>query len=147
MLWIEDIVANTITLPFFTNFRVDMISFVNPHKVVSRRSAFSTFPSARNEEGRVESERLKHKISQVKGDLHLQKIPKLILIPKKRASREKVVMMKPEDEGGENAGKIIILIITETKKTHERKEEKKKKRPKVNLILSHVNHTFLILDI
>jgi hypothetical protein len=118
MLWIEDIVGNTITLPFLTNFRVDMVSFVNPHKVVFRRSAFSTFPSARNEyelESRVESERLKHIFSQVKGDLHLQKIPKLILIPKKRASREKVVMMKDEDEGGENAGKIII-IKTETKK-------------------------------
>jgi hypothetical protein len=50
----------------------------------------------------------------VKGDLDLQKIPKLILIPKERALRKKVVMLKDKDEGGENAGKIII-IITETK--------------------------------
>jgi hypothetical protein len=49
----------------------------------------------------------------VKGDLDLQKIPKLILIPKKRALRKKVVMMKDED--CENAGKIIV-IITENEK-------------------------------
>ncbi len=59
----------------------------------------------------------------MKGDLDLQKIPTLILIPKKRALRKKVVMMK--DEGCENAGKIIV-IITETEKTHERKGKKKK---------------------
>jgi hypothetical protein len=130
MLWIENIVGNTLTLPFLTNFRVDMVRFVNPHNLVARRSAFSTFPSAQNEDeskGGVENERLKHKFSQVKGDLDLQKIPKLIFISKKRASKKKVAMMK--DEGGENAEKIII-IITETKKTHERKEGKKKKKIK-----------------
>jgi hypothetical protein len=96
-------------------------------------------------EGGVENERLKRKFSQVKGDLDLQKIPKLILIPKKRAFRKKVVMLKDKDEGGENAGKIIV-VITETKKTHERKEGEKKSS-KVNPILSHVNHTFFILDL
>ncbi len=45
MLWIEDIVGNVLTLPFLTNFRVDMVSVVNPHKAVARRSAFSAFPS------------------------------------------------------------------------------------------------------
>ncbi len=44
MLWIEDIVGNMLTLPFLTNFRVGMVGFVNPHKVVAR-SAFSTFSS------------------------------------------------------------------------------------------------------
>jgi hypothetical protein len=92
----------------------------------------------------VKNERLKCKFSQVKGDLNLQKNPKLILIPKKRALRKKVVMMK--DEGGENAGKIIV-IITETEKAHERKGKKKKSKSKVNLILSHVNHTFFIMDL
>jgi hypothetical protein len=32
----------------------------------------------------------------VKRDLDLQKIPKLILIPKKRASKEKMVMIKDQ---------------------------------------------------
>jgi len=86
MLWIEDIVGNTLTLPFLTNFRVDMVSFVDLPKVVVRKSAFSTFPCAQNEDelkGEVKNERLKRKFSQVKGNLDLQKISKLILIPKK----------------------------------------------------------------
>jgi len=43
MLWIEDIV---VAPPFLTNFRVDMVGFMNPHKVVVRRSAFLAFPNA-----------------------------------------------------------------------------------------------------
>jgi hypothetical protein len=46
MLWIEDIVESTSTSPFLTNSRVDMVGFVDLHKVVARRSAFSAFPSA-----------------------------------------------------------------------------------------------------
>jgi len=46
MQWIEDIVKSTQALPFLTNSRVDMVGFVNPHKVVVRKSAFSSFPSA-----------------------------------------------------------------------------------------------------
>jgi len=34
MLWIEDIVKNTPTPPFLTNFRIDMIDYVDPHKAV-----------------------------------------------------------------------------------------------------------------
>ncbi len=48
MLWIEDIVESTPTPPFLTNSKVDMAIFVYPHKVIARRSAFSTFPSAWN---------------------------------------------------------------------------------------------------
>jgi hypothetical protein len=43
MLWIEDIV---VAPPFLTNFRVDMVGFMDPHKVVVRRSAFLAFPNA-----------------------------------------------------------------------------------------------------
>jgi hypothetical protein len=49
MLWIEDIVGNTRTPLFLTNFRIDMIGFVDPHMVVVKRIAFSAFPSAQNE--------------------------------------------------------------------------------------------------
>jgi hypothetical protein len=35
----------------------------------------------------------------------------------------------------------------ENKKIKKKKKEKKKRRPKVNLILSHVNHAFLILNL
>jgi hypothetical protein len=46
MLWINNIVKSILTLSFLTNSKVDMIGFVNPYKVVVRRSAFSTFLSA-----------------------------------------------------------------------------------------------------
>jgi len=51
-----------------------MASFVNPHKVVVKRNAFSAFPSAQNGielEGGVESEKFKCQFSQVEGDLDL----------------------------------------------------------------------------
>jgi hypothetical protein len=43
MLWI---VESTQAPPFFTNFKVDMVSFVDPHKLVAKRNAFSAFPIA-----------------------------------------------------------------------------------------------------
>jgi hypothetical protein len=43
MIWLEDILKSTPALPFLTNFRIDMASFVNPHKVVGRKNAFSAF--------------------------------------------------------------------------------------------------------
>jgi hypothetical protein len=43
MLWIEDTV---VAPPFWTNFRVDMVGFMDPHKVVVRRSAFLAFRNA-----------------------------------------------------------------------------------------------------
>ncbi len=46
MLWIEDIVQNTIVPTFFTNFRVDMVDFEDLHKVVVRRNAFLALSSA-----------------------------------------------------------------------------------------------------
>jgi hypothetical protein len=38
----EDIVESTLTPPFFTNSKVDMVGFVNAHKVVVR-NAFLAF--------------------------------------------------------------------------------------------------------
>jgi hypothetical protein len=46
MLWIEHIF---VTPPFWTNFKVDMVGFVIPRKVIARKSAFSTFPMAQCE--------------------------------------------------------------------------------------------------
>ncbi len=37
MLWIEHIIESTPALPSWTNFKVGMTSFVNPHKVVARK--------------------------------------------------------------------------------------------------------------
>jgi hypothetical protein len=91
MLWIEDIVESTPTLPFWTNSRVGMASFVDPHKVVVG-SAFLAFPNARNEvefEGGTESEKLKYQFSQVEWDLDLQEILNLILIPNKKTQKRK----------------------------------------------------------
>ncbi len=61
--------------PFLINFRIDMVDFVDSHKVVVKRNAFLAFPSARDgvesECTKVESERLKRQFSQVEGDLDL----------------------------------------------------------------------------
>jgi hypothetical protein len=81
ILWIEDIV---ITITFFINSRVDMASFLDPHKLIAR-NAFSTFLGAWNEtesKGGIESEALKCQFSQVKGDLNLQEMLKSVLILK-----------------------------------------------------------------
>jgi hypothetical protein len=40
--WIEDVVECTPTILFMNNFTIDVVGFVNPHKVVVKRSAFST---------------------------------------------------------------------------------------------------------
>ncbi len=89
MLWIEDIVDSTPTLQFFTNFKVDMVGFVNFHKVIARRNAFSALSSAQNGgelKNGARSERLKCQFSQVEGDLNLQEIFKPVHIPKKTSS-------------------------------------------------------------
>jgi len=62
MLWIEDIVKSTPSLPFFTNFTINMVGFVNPYKPVAKRNVISTFSSPQNEgelESGVENEELK----------------------------------------------------------------------------------------
>ncbi len=91
MLWIEDIVESTSTSPFLTNSRVDMVGFVDLHKVVARRSAFSAFPSAWNgveSEGGAKNEGLKCQFSQVEGALDLQEILKLVPNPNKSTKEE-----------------------------------------------------------
>jgi hypothetical protein len=45
----ENIVEITPTLSFYINFRIDMTGFVDPHKMIVRKSAFSARSSARNE--------------------------------------------------------------------------------------------------
>jgi len=66
-----------------------MVGFVNFHKVIARRNAFSALPRAQNGgelKSGAKNERLKCQFSQVKGDLNLQEIFKLVLIPKKTSS-------------------------------------------------------------
>jgi hypothetical protein len=108
MLWIKDIVESTQAPPFLTNSRIDMASFVDPHKVVVRRSAFLALLRAQNggeSEGGVEIGRLKHQFSQVDGDLDLQQILKPVPIPKKKTPKKKAVMVKDEGAEGEKVGK------------------------------------------
>jgi hypothetical protein len=45
MLWIEDIVKSTPSFPFWMTLKIDMASFVDPHKVVGKKNAFSAFSS------------------------------------------------------------------------------------------------------
>ncbi len=71
ILWIHDIVKNTLAPPFLTNLKIDMVDFVDPHKVFVRRNAFWASPSPRDgvesECIRVESEKLKRQFSQLEG--------------------------------------------------------------------------------
>jgi hypothetical protein len=43
MLWIEDIVENTLALLFLTNSKIDAVSFVDPPKVIVERMHFQSF--------------------------------------------------------------------------------------------------------
>jgi hypothetical protein len=58
-----------------------------------------------NKKGRAKSGGLKRQFSQVERDLDLQKIPKLVPIPKKKTPRKKVVVVKDKDEKGNKVGK------------------------------------------
>jgi hypothetical protein len=46
-LWIESLVESTQAPPFWINSRIDMVGFVDLHKVIVR-SAFLALPSAQN---------------------------------------------------------------------------------------------------
>ncbi len=67
----EEIVECTPTIPFSKTSNVGMASFVNPHKIVARRSAFPILGNVQNEgvsKVRIESfghGGLKHSFSQV----------------------------------------------------------------------------------
>ncbi len=65
-----------------------MVSFVDPHKLVAKRNAFSAFPIAWNggeSKSGVESGGLKCQFSHVERELDLQEISKPIHIFRKRA--------------------------------------------------------------
>jgi hypothetical protein len=112
----EDIVECIPTIPFWSTSNVGMVIFVDPHKVVAQRSAFSVLGNVLNDgvlKVRIESfghARLKYSFSQVEEDLDLQEIPKLALFPKKRATKKNmaIVTTKEEDEEGEKAGKFWV---------------------------------------
>ncbi len=100
--------------PFSTNFTVDMVTFVDPHKLVAKRNAFSAFPIAWNggeSEGGIENGGFKRQFSQVERDLDSQEIPKRICIFRKRA------LKCGEDEEGEKVeriwvdGEVLHLIV------------------------------------
>jgi hypothetical protein len=74
----EDIVECTPSIPFSKTSSVGMANFVDPHKIVVRRSTFLVLGNIQNEnisKVRIESfghGGLKQSFSQVKGDLDLQ---------------------------------------------------------------------------
>jgi hypothetical protein len=43
-IWIEGIVESAPTPSFFINFRINMANFMDPHKMVVRKNAFSALP-------------------------------------------------------------------------------------------------------
>jgi hypothetical protein len=77
ILWIEDIVENTPTTPFFSTHIVGMVGLIDPHKMLVWRNTFLALESAQNEsvtEMRIKSfghGRLKCPFSQVERDLDL----------------------------------------------------------------------------
>ncbi len=113
MLWIEDIVQCTPAPPFLTDSKVDMVSFVDPHKVVVPRSAFLAFQHAQNIvelKGGTKSEGLK--CQQVEGHLDLQKIFKPIPILNKKAKnwKKKKIVVKDKDEKNEKPRNCIHCV-------------------------------------
>jgi hypothetical protein len=101
----EDIVECTPTIPFSNPSCVGKVGFVNPHKVVVQRNAFSVFGNAQNEGvSKVRTKSfghggLKHSFSQVEGDLDFKKIPKPTLLPEKRVTKKKVTIITMKKEG------------------------------------------------
>jgi len=84
-----------------------MASFVHLHKVIIRRSAFSTILNAQNGvelKGRAKSGRLKRQISQMERDMNLQEMLKLVAILKKKTSRKKMIMVKDKNKKDEKVG-------------------------------------------
>ncbi len=83
-----------------------MINFVDPRKVVARNVQNEGVSKVKTES--FGHGGLKHSFSQVEGDLDLQKILKLVPLPKKRATKKKatIVIMKEEDEEGEKVEKV-----------------------------------------
>ncbi len=72
---------------------------MNSHNVTTRRNAFSTFSSAQNEDeskGGAKSGTLKCQFSEVKGDLNLQQISKLVHISKEGSCDERQNFKKRE---------------------------------------------------
>ncbi len=111
----EEIVECTPTIPFSKASSVGMASFVDPHKIVAWRNAFSILGNVQNEgvsKVKIESfghGSLKHSFSQVEEDLDLQKILKPTPLPKKIVVKKKVaiIRMKEEGEKVEKAGKNL----------------------------------------
>jgi hypothetical protein len=111
-----DIVKCRPTIPFLSTSSVDIIGFVNLHKVVAQRNAFSIFGNAQNEGvSKVKTKSfghggLKHSFSQVEGNLDLQQIPIPTLLPKKKITKKKavIVTMKEEDEEGVKVGNLLF---------------------------------------
>jgi hypothetical protein len=82
-LWIGDIVENTPTIPFFNTSNVDITRFVNSHKIVAQRNAFSILQMHKMRTKSFGHGRLKCPFSQVEGDLDLQEVLKLTPFSKK----------------------------------------------------------------
>ncbi len=108
----------------------------------------------------------------MEGDLDLQRFFKLVPIPKKKTPSKKTIVMKNKNEKGEkveknwvddetlhrivirgemelefakkNVKKHKIFFLKKEEKNHEKRKKKKQKRPKVNLILSYIDHTFFL---
>jgi hypothetical protein len=110
----ECIVKCTPTIPLLSTSSGGMAGFVNAHKVVAQRSAFTILENVQNDdvlEVRTKSfghAGLKHSFSQVEGDLDLQEFLEPDPLPKKKATKKIVVIvtMKEEDEEGEKAKKV-----------------------------------------
>jgi hypothetical protein len=87
------------------------------------KSAFLTFPSARNG---VELEGGE----KVKANLNLQKILKSFPIPNKKNTKQKLVVMKDKNEKGDKVGEKIHCVVRKkiNKKFKKTMKERKKER-------------------
>jgi hypothetical protein len=156
MLWNEDIVQCTPTPPFLTNSRVDMVGFVDPHKVVALRSAFF-LPF------NMHKLKLNWKVEQkVKGwnikflewkEIRIYKrlLNQFPFQTKEQREKKKKSVEKRRWKKWKKLEIISIMCNKKTKKEERKKKSWKKQReekktPKINLILSHIDQTFFIRD-
>jgi hypothetical protein len=73
-LWIGDIVENRPTIPFFNTSNVDIARFVDSHKIVAQRNAFSTLQMHKMRTNFFGHGGLECPFSQIEGYLDFQEI-------------------------------------------------------------------------
>ncbi len=109
-MWIGDIVENKTIIPYFNTSNVDMAKFVNSHKIVAQRNAFSNLQMRKMRTKSFGHGGLKCPFSQVKGDLDFKKRTNSPYNKKNNKEKVVVIVMKEEDEESEGLKNIEQIM-------------------------------------